>query len=154
MGERSPAPLTTDRVNLGWTALASVGFVIVACVVTGGVALYVRNALHREPLAAAHSYLLDLRARPPRHGQALRRMVPSYQRAHGAATFQNAIEHARALTDHTADDLSDVELYGDRATVEGELVTPSGRTPVRFELLKVDGYWYIERVLLDGQPVG
>jgi hypothetical protein len=38
--------------------------------------------------------------------------------------------------------------------VKGALIGPFGRVLVRFELRQLEGYSYLERVLVNGHPVG
>lgn len=147
---RSPA--LRDRKLVLWLALLGGAASLLACAAAGALWLFASEREERAPRAAAHSYMLDVRQ--GRRDDALRRMVPSYQLAHDARTFANALDHAPALALHTGAEIEAASVGGDAATVDAELSGPSGVTPIRFELRRLDGHWYIERVLVGDIPVG
>ena len=58
-----------------------------------------------------------------------------------------------SLAGHTAATLWNATVDGDEAVLDGVLDTPDGEAPIAIELERVDGYWYVELVVVEGAPL-
>lgn len=117
----------------------------------GGGSLLVCKSILAEPGGQAQGFLDDVRAN--NHPQALSRMSGSYQSTHNVQSFQQAVSTIPALTQHTAFSVKSFNVNGMGASIEGTLETPSGETPAVFVLSSMSDHWYIESVIIGGQPL-
>lgn len=97
---------------------------------------------------AAQGFLADVRASAWQ--SALQRMGADYQRDHDAAALQRAVEALPRLARHTGATLWNASIDEDEAVLDGALETPDGEVPIAIELERVDGYWYVEMVVVQG----
>jgi hypothetical protein len=106
-----------------------------------------------DPHKYAHGFLNDVRE--GNHPAALQRMGGAYQATHDLARFQQALAALPALTQHTDATLTSVNVdgSGNAARVEGTLTTPAGAVPISMVLSKAGDYWYVEQVVVGGQPL-
>lgn len=101
---------------------------------------------------AADGFLTNVRDRA--YTDALARMSSDYQSTHSAAQLQTNVEAIDALEQHSFAMLTSDEEHDDgHVTVEGALWGEDGETPVAFELSEVNGYWYVDLVVVAGQPL-
>ncbi len=105
------------------------------------------------PHQYAHGFLKDVRE--GNYPAALQRMGSSYQASHDVPRFQQAVAALPALTQQTDATLAsvNVDTAGNAARVEGTLTTPSGPVPISLVLSKAGDYWYVEQVVVGGQPL-
>jgi len=77
-------------------------------------------------------------------------MGAAYQREHDAAALQRAVGALPLLARHTDATLWNASVDEDEAVLDGVLGTPEGDAPIAIELEQVDGYWYVELVVVQG----
>ncbi len=117
-----------------------------------GLSITVLTTMLSPAADAAQSFLADVRADD--YPSALARMSSSYQAGHNAAQLQSHVESIGPLHDHNFSFLTNHENHeGDRVTVEGSVYGPSGEAPIAFEVSEVNGYWYLDLVAVEGQPL-
>jgi hypothetical protein len=101
---------------------------------------------------AAESFLADVHNDD--YTSALARMSSAYQAGHSATDLQTRVEQIPSLADHRFAFLTTHEDHeDDRVTVEGSVYGPDGEAPIAFEVSQVNGYWYVDLVAVEGQPL-
>jgi hypothetical protein len=101
---------------------------------------------------AADSFLTDVRGED--YTSALARMSSAYQADHTSADLQRRVEQIPALHDHGFAFLTNHEEHTEtHVTVEGSVYGPDGEAPIAFEVSQVNGYWYVDLVAVEGQPL-
>ncbi len=105
------------------------------------------------PHKYAHGFLADVKQ--GNYPAALQRMGHAYQSSHDAASFEQAARALPALTEQTDATLASVNVDGSghAARVEGTLTTPAGDVPISMVLSQAGDYWYVEQVVVGGQPL-
>ncbi len=116
----------------------------------GGSLLWCKSML-AEPGGQAQGFLDDVRA--SNHSQALSRMSGAYQSSHNVQSFQQAVTTMPALSQHTGFSVKGFNVNGMSASIEGVLATPSGEVPASFLLTSMSDHWYIDSVIVGGQPL-
>jgi hypothetical protein len=100
---------------------------------------------------AAQGFLADVRARD--WPSALRRTSSDYQRAHDQYALQQAVSRIPRLDQHTGSVFYNATMESDGAQLDGTLSTPDGDIPIGVELVEVDGYWYVDHLVVQGVPL-
>jgi len=129
------------------------GAALVAGAIGLGACVLLLKSAADEPAAAAAGLLGDLRAHD--NVRALQRMSRSYQASHPLPVFQQNVLALAPLAVHTDASLTSHSLdpFAHSATIEGTLTTPSGRVPVRIELIEDSGFWYVDIVRVANTPL-
>lgn len=101
---------------------------------------------------AASGFLADVRGDD--WASALARTSSDYQSHHTSADLSTHVAELSALDGHQFAFLTSAEsVEEDRARVEGALYGAAGETPIAFELSRSGGYWYIDLVVVQGEPL-
>lgn len=103
------------------------------------------------PREAAQAFLADVREDD--WTGALQRMSAAYQRGHDARRLEWAVGRMPNLARHTSVTFWNASFEGNTATLDGTLSSPEGEIAVAFEMIQSDGYWYVDRVVLQGTPL-
>jgi hypothetical protein len=100
------------------------------------------------PRDAAHGFLADVRAE--NWSAALQRMGAAYQQTHAATALADSVKNIPALARHTSATFWTAAFEGDACVLDGTIEGPDGEFPIAVELRRVDGYWYVEHVVVQG----
>lgn len=100
---------------------------------------------------AAQAFLTDVRGRD--FASALQRTSAAYQSTHDAARLQQAVARLPRLDQHTGATFWNASFEDEGATLDGTLSTPDGEIPLGVELVQVDGYWYVDQIVVQGVPL-
>lgn len=138
----------------GWLRALGIGCAFLAfgglCVI--GLSTRMILAQGDDAAAACSGFLGDVHSED--FASALQRMNADYQHDFDAAHLEHEVGEVEALDEHVSALLTSVESReDDRATVEGSLYGTFGEVPVACELSEREGYWYIDLVVVDGQPL-
>lgn len=100
---------------------------------------------------AAQGFLADVRASSWQ--SALQRTSAEYQRGHDAARLQQEVQRLPHLAQHTSATFLNATIDGETAVLDGTLATPDGDVPVGVELSEIEGYWYVDQLVVQGVPL-
>jgi uncharacterized protein YhdP len=100
---------------------------------------------------AAQGFLADVRGASWQ--SALQRTSAEYQSHHDAARLAREVERIPRLAQHTGATFMNATVEEESAVLDGTLSTPDGEVPVGVELREVDGYWYVEHLVVQGVPL-
>jgi hypothetical protein len=131
------------------------GAVLLLGMCGASIATYV--AIPARARDAAHGLLADVRASS--WSSALQRTSPTYQRSHDARALEQAVRAMPRLAGHTGATFwnASFEREGDppvdTAVLDGTIETPDGALPLAVELIDVEGYWYVEALVIEGRPL-
>ncbi len=100
---------------------------------------------------AAQAFLEDIRQRD--WAGAHQRTSAEYQSRHDAARLEQSVARIPRLDQHSGATFMNASFEDDRATLDGTMSTPDGEIPVAAELVQVDGYWYVDQVVVEGVPL-
>lgn len=100
---------------------------------------------------AAHGFLSDVRASSWQ--SALQRTSAEFQSHHDAAALEREVKRIPPLALHTSVTFMNATLDDDTAVLDGTLRTPDGEVPIGVELREIEGYWYIEQLVVQGDPL-
>lgn len=103
------------------------------------------------PRDAAQGFLADVRAASWQ--SALQRTSSDFQSAHDAGRLERAVARLPRLARHTSATFWNATLEDDTALLDGALATPEGDVPIGVELRELEGYWYVEHVVVQGVPL-
>jgi hypothetical protein len=105
----------------------------------------------REARSAALGLFADLRAHD--YARALQRTSARYQRGHDVTAFERSVHGVPELDSHSAAWLPHGTIEGEHASLDGTLETPRGARSVAIELVREQSYWYVDAVLVAGEPL-
>jgi hypothetical protein len=128
--------------------LAGIGCGLLALLATCATSFACYALLPTPPREAAQAFLADVR--DGEWESALRRTDAEYQRTHDAASLEREVRRLERLAGHTSATFVNASLDGDQAVLDGSLDTPDGAVPIGVELERVDGYWYVALVAVQG----
>ncbi|MDQ3034611.1 MAG: hypothetical protein M3Y87_19535 [Myxococcota bacterium] len=100
---------------------------------------------------AAQGFLADVR--DASWQSALQRTSAEYQSAHDAARLEAEVQRIPRLAQHTSATFVNATVDGETAVLDGTLSSPDGEVPVGVELREIDGYWYVEQLVVQGVPL-
>jgi hypothetical protein len=133
-----------------WIALGCGLFVLVgACGI--GAALVAFGNIEDAPQGQARGFFVDLRA--GRYQDALARTNAVYQSTHTVEGFSASVAAIPAATQQTDVQFTNNTVTGTSANMGGNLITPSGAVPITVALSRVGEHWYIDAVVVEGQPL-
>lgn len=100
---------------------------------------------------AAHGFLADVRSSSWQ--SALQRTSADYQSHHDAARLEREVGRIPALAQHTSVTFMNATLEDDTAVLDGTLRTADAEVPIGVELREIEGYWYVEQLVVQGAPL-
>lgn len=100
---------------------------------------------------AAQAFLADVR--DDDWPSALQRTSADYQRGHDARRLEWAVSRLPDLERHTSATFWNASFEDERATLDGSVTTPDGEVPIGVEMVRSEGYWYVDQVVLRGVPL-
>jgi hypothetical protein len=123
--------------------------VLLSAACCGGAAYYFIDQMFAGPRRMANGFFDDLRQGELEDARS--RMDRAYQDTHTLDDFEQAVIQVPALRQHEAVRWSGIQVDDPNATLSGRLETESGDLPMQVVLERAtNGYWYIERVTVQG----
>jgi hypothetical protein len=117
-----------------------------------GLSLSAILALLAPETDAARGFLNDVRRDD--WASALARTSSDYQSRHASADLASRVAELPAHDGHAVAFLTSAEEIDEgHSRVEGALYGSAGETPIAFELSQAGGYWYVDLVVVQGEPL-